>query len=468
MRGAKALFGAIGAICAMAPAAVLAADAPVAGAAPAASTDPSKAPECAGYGTGFFKLGDTGFCAKAGYDVMGFAAKDFASHDIGLVGQRLPSNAYLAGVPILYYYDKSFSKQTSAPYPGVDAQVNFVAIRQTDFGELIGYVNVRAAGQLQKNESGDWGYSANNSVNGSIAEGLVDQAWIRLGGFEAGIQPSMFGFARWGYSISPGYSSLVNTPAVSYTYRDDNIAGSHNSVSASIALEDGSRRDMGDGVLANYGKTYRPDIVAQARFGTPNLLLHVGGALHEIHDVAAWNCCYSPDHTLWGVAATVGGEYRVKWSNVFGPAAGDTYGRLLLQFAASHGAIGYLGIPFFATDYVVNGDGDVKETAGYSAVASYEHLWTPTLKSSITYSIFGTSEASNMELLGPNMPMWFDVKVHGALLQGGVEDMVQPGLTIGAEAGYTWTTATGSYAGTASAPLSVGFPNVAAYVRKFF
>ena len=100
--------------------------------------------------TGFFKLGDTGFCAKAGYDVMGFAAKDFARHDIGLVGQRLPSNAYLAGVPILYYYDKSFSKQTDAPYPGVDAQVNFVAMRQTDYGALIAYVNVRAAGQLQK------------------------------------------------------------------------------------------------------------------------------------------------------------------------------------------------------------------------------------------------------------------------------------------------------------------------------
>ena len=468
MRGAKALFGAIGAICALAPAAGVAADIPKAEAAPAASKDQSKATECAGYGTGFFKLGDTGFCGRAGYDVMGFVAKDFAAHDIGLVGQRLPSNVYAAGVPILYYYDKSFASQTRDPYPGVDAQANFVAMRQTDYGALIGYVNVRAAGQLQKNDYGDLSYVSNNAVNGSIAEGLVDQAWVRLSGLEVGIQPSMFGFARWGYSISPGYSSLVNTPAVSYTYRVDNVAGSNNSISASIALEDGSRRDMYDGVLANYGSAYRPDVVAQARFGTPNLLLHIGGALHEIHDVAAWDCCYSPDRTLWGAAATAGGEYRVKWSDVFGSGAGDAYGRLLLQVAAARGAIGYLGIPFFATDYVVNGDGDLKETKGYSAVASYEHLWTPTLKSSITYSIFGVSESSNVELLGPNEPMWFDVKVRGALLQGGVEDMVQPGLTIGAEAGYTWTTATGNYVGASSAPLSVGFPNFAAYVRKFF
>ena len=83
------------------------------------------------------------------------------------------------------------------------------------------------------------------------------------------------------------------------------------------------------------------------------------------------------DDTLWGAAVTVGGEYRVKWSDVFGPAAGDTYGRLLLQGAVARGAMGYLGIPFFATDYVAGGNGDIRLTKGYSAVASDEHLWTP-------------------------------------------------------------------------------------------
>ncbi len=300
MRGARALLGAIGAICAIAPAASFAADTPVAAKKPAATQNESKpASECSGYGTGFFKLGDSGFCGRAGYDVMGFAAKDFAVHDIGLVGQRLPSSAYAAGVPILYYYDKNFSSETRNPYPGVDAQVNFVAMRQTDYGALTAYVNVRAAGQLQDNESGDMRYVANNAVNGSVLQGLVDQAWVRLDGLEVGVQPSMFGFARWGYSISPGYSSLLNTPAVSYTYRVDNVAGSNNSVSASVALEDPTRRDMADGVLADYGAAYWPDVVAQARFGSPSVLLHIGGALHQIHDEAAWDCCYSPDHALW-------------------------------------------------------------------------------------------------------------------------------------------------------------------------
>ena len=227
----------------------------------------------------------------------------------------------------------------------------------------------------------------------------------------------MFGFTRSGYSITPGYSSLVNTPAVSYTYRIDNVAGSNNSVSASFALEDPSRREMSDGLLADYAPTRAPDIVAQARFGSPNVLIHIGGALHQIRDRAAVDCCGSPTNSMWGAAATAGGEYRVKWSDVFGPAAGDTYGRFLLQGAVARGAIGYLGIPFFATDYVANGDGDLHATTGYSAVASYEHLWTPTLKSSITYSIFRTSETSAVEELAPAAPpvpaapMWFDVKI---------------------------------------------------------
>jgi hypothetical protein len=471
MRGAKALVGAFGAICALAPAAGLAAELPAA-ANSSAPADQSKSSECSAYGSKFFKLGDSGFCGRAGYDIMGFVAKDFAQTDVALVGQRLPSNVYAAGVPILYYYNKSFASETDNPYPGIDAQVNFVAMRQTDYGGLIGYVNLRTAGQLQDSGDGSGGLTwvANNAVNGSLAQGLIDQAWVRLGGLEVGIQPSMFGFARWGYSISPGYSSLVNTPAISLTYRDDNIAGSSNSVSASIALEDPSRREMADGVLADYagGAAYRPDVVAQARFGSPNILLHIGGVLHEIQDAAAWDCCLSSEHKALGGAATAGGEYRVKWSNVFGPAAGDTYGRLLVQLAAARGAMGYLGIPFFATDYVASGDGDIHLTEGYSMVASYEHLWTPTLKSSVTYSLFSTSEASNVELLAPNEPMWFDVKIHGALLQGGIEDMVQPGLTVGGEAGYTWTSATGEYAGAASAPIGVRFPDLAAYVRKVF
>ncbi|MGD0187954.1 MAG: porin [Roseiarcus sp.] len=469
MSGAKALFATIAALCAILPLQGFAADVPASAPAGQGDSSKDKNADCSGaYGSKFFQLGDTGFCGKAGYDVMGFVAKDFAAWDIAMVGQRLPSMTYAAGVPVLFYYNRNFGAQTFYPYPGVDAQVNFMAARQTEAGPLVAFVNLRLAGQFQSTLDGGLSYVPNNAVNGSVLEGLVDQAWVRLGGLEAGIQPSMFGFARWGYSITPGYSSLVDTPAISYTYRVDNIGSTGNAASASVAVEDPSRRDMADGVLARYAAARSPDFVAQARFGTPSLLLHVGGALHEIRDEAAADCCSSPVNSMWGEAATVGGEYRIKWSDLFGGAAGDMYGRLMIQAAAARGTIGYLGIPFFATDYVADADGAIHPTVGYSGIASYEHLWTPTLKSTLTYSIFDTSETSGVEDLAPGVPMWFDVRVRGSQLQAGVEDMLQPDLMVGAEAGYTWTTASGSYAGASAASLQVGYPTVAVYLRKVF
>ena len=466
-----AIYAATAALAALAAPQARAAELP--GAAPA-DTETKSVTDCAVYGAKFFPLSETAFCAKFGLDVMGFAAKDFAAWDIGMVGQRLPSAWYAAGVPVLYYYNKDFRDETRYPYPGLDAQANFMAVTQTDLGALVAFLNLRLAGQFQFYDN-DFHYIANNAVDGSILQGLVDQAWVRLGGLEAGVQPSAFGFARWGYTVTPGYSSLVNTPAVSYTYRVDDAGAKGQSVSITVAIEDPDRRDMADGVLADYGATRWPDFVAQARFGTPSFLFHVAGAAHEIRDQAAADCCGSPENSMWGEAGTVGAEFRVKWSDVFGDAAAGMYGRLMIQGAVARGAIGYLGVPFFATDYVADADGTLHLTHGYSAIASYEHLWTPTLKSTLTYSLFETSQASGMALLAPGIPpfvppvpMWFDVKVRGGELQGGIEDMVQPDLMVGLDASYTWTRAQGDYAGAAAAPVDVRFPAVAAYVRRVF
>ena len=46
--------------------------------------------------------------------------------------------------------------------------------------------------------------------------------------------------------------------------------------------------------------------------------------------------------------------------------------------------------------------------------------------------------------------------------------MVQPDVMVGLEAGYTWTTAVGSYAGASAAAAPVSFPAVAVYVRRVF
>ena len=87
MTGAKALFGAIAALCALWPLQGFAAEAPASAPADngASSNDKDKykKTDCNVYGPKFFRLGQSVFCGKFGYDLMGFAAKDFASYDIG-------------------------------------------------------------------------------------------------------------------------------------------------------------------------------------------------------------------------------------------------------------------------------------------------------------------------------------------------------------------------------------------------
>ena len=151
MRGAKALLGAIGAICALAPAAGFAADMPAAAksAARDAESEANRRPSAPATARDSSSSATRASAAGPATTSWDSPPRISRRHDIGLVGQRLPSSVYAAGVPILYYYDKNFASQTNDPYPGVDAQVNFVAMRQTDYGALIGYVNLRAAGQLQ-------------------------------------------------------------------------------------------------------------------------------------------------------------------------------------------------------------------------------------------------------------------------------------------------------------------------------
>ena len=100
---------------------------------------------------------------------------------------------------------------------------------------------------------------------------------------------------------------------------------------------------------------------------------------------------------------------------VFGASAGDMYGRLMLQGAVARGAIGYLGIPFFATDYVADADGAIHPTLGYSADrilrasvdADFEELVD-------LFDISAPRRLPAWKSLAPGVPMWFDVKVRGS------------------------------------------------------
>ena len=183
MRGAKPLFGVATALCALTPLASVAADLPAKTAASASETASDPNAECGVYGPKFFKLGDNGFCGKAGYDVMVFGAKDFAKSDIAMVSQRSALFRLCR-----WRADALLLRQELR-----DADLQS-ASRRRRAGQFHGGASdrVRRAGRLRQHSrspGSSWPpstarsvTSSSNSVNGSILQGLVDQAWIASAG----------------------------------------------------------------------------------------------------------------------------------------------------------------------------------------------------------------------------------------------------------------------------------------------
>ena len=233
---------------------------------------------------------------------------------------------------------------------------------------------------------------------------------------------------------------------------------------------------MGEGILARPTRSDAPDLVAMMRLATPSTLFHVSGALHYADDRVMKDFLGGEEKIVRGWAWSAGLQSRVKWDDLFGPSAQGLLGRLGLTVANSSGALAYLGTPFFAPDYVTSGDGSIHRSTGWSALASYEHMLTPTAKLNLNASYFSVSMHSAPEQIMPAidpdmtaMPgLDFEVDVRGTLLQAGVEFMPLQGMVLGIEGGYTFTEAKGRYAGVPGEKDSVGFPHLGVYLRKSF
>lgn len=435
--------------------------------------------------TNFFLIGNTGICAAIHGSATGFMGKDGATSDVAFTSQRLPSMRrgldgklmLSASTPMLYYYNNPLvANQTAQPYAGMDSMLNFLAFRDTDYGTVSAFVNARLYARTATDYSGTNRITL-NQIEGNYWRGATDQAWVQFEGLRVGIQPSLFSFSRTGYTYMPGYQSYLNTPGVSYTKRFDNIFPSlvrNLGASLSVAVEDPRMRRYQDGVLARYNYTQYPDIVGQARIGTPAFLIHVSGAMHQIRDVAAYTYTgpSAQRNSTWGWAASVAGEYRWKWSNFFGKRAGETYGKAMVAVAGSQGALAYLGIPYMALDYVSDSYGALQRSSGQSLLASYEHLWTPLFKTAVTGAVFQTFMQSAPEDLGlmARLPAFgFSNQVRGQRVAGNAEYWMGDGWALGVDVGYTWTTVNGQYSmGGRGKPIVADFPNGMTYMRKAF
>ncbi len=409
---------------------------------------------CASYGPGFILVGSD-FCARTWGSVTAYGYKEFTDTDITMVGQRIPtpfSNG--AGVPIAYYFLDNVSKITRDPGFGVVASADLLVKRETDYGSFTSFLRVVLDGSSSYDEYGHVQVGL-RETDQSYYIGALDEAWVRLDGLKIGVQPSLFDFNRLPSVVTPGYTSYVTTP---------------------VSAEDSGRRIFGDGVLARPTRSELPDIVTLFRFRTPSTLFHLSGAVHQSEDDVLHDFAGGDKEGVTGWAWSAGLQSRIVWSDFLGEKAEGVYGRLGLTVANASGALDYLGIPLFAPDYVVMGNGEVRRSTGWSAVASYEHMLAPNLKFSTDVSYFNVTMSSSPEAIVPGFDpvlpalpgLDFSVNVQGTVFQVGLEYIPMPNLIVGIEGGYTWTEAHGHYVDVAGGTVDVGFPHAGVYVTKLF
>jgi hypothetical protein len=438
---------------------------------PAAAVQEKATRQCSSYGPGYVVVGVADLCATTGASAIAYAYKEFTDTDIALVGQRIPtpfSNG--AGVPIAFYFIEDVKDDTRNPAFGLVASAHLLVRRDTDHGTFRSFVRVSLDGRTAYDEDGNM-LVGMKQIDESYYLGALDEAWVQINGLKVGLQPSLFGFNRLPSTVTPGYTSIVTTAAISYTHAFNKNA------SISFSAEDGGRRLFGDGVLARPVRSDTPDFLALMRFRTPSTLFHLSGALHHSDDrVMADFAGESGERTVSGWAWSAGLQSRINWSDVFGPDAEGKYGRLGLTVAQASGALHYLGIPLFAPDYVVGGDGTVSRSSGWSALASYEHMLAKNLKLSTNFSYFNVTMHSLPEAIIPALDPFslalpeldFSVNVKGSVLQVGLEYIPMRNWVVGIEGGYTWTQAEGHYADVEGSKVSVGFPHVGLYARRTF
>ncbi|MCA0422291.1 MAG: porin [Proteobacteria bacterium] len=383
---------------------------------------------CPEYGPGFIRLPGTDVCLKTTIDLIAEVRADMAEKDLYIETTRVLGN------PVAFYDKLKFDRDADRTTSRVDPRMGFMTVTKVIETPLITYFSWRFSPTL----------TAANARGGERFDHTahVDQAWIKAAGYTAGRHPSFFDFSP-GYTYMGGYASQRTLNLFAYTH----LFGKSGSLSVSV--EDANERRTADGVWSAYAGQRMPDIVAQARYLPSWGIIHGSAALHQINDGLTAK-------TGYGYALSSGVEYRQKWADLFGPGTTDTYGRFLLSGAYTRGALDYLGIPRFGTDYVVDVDGRMEQTKGFSAVFSYEHIWRPNFKTTLSYSVFNVSS---------KVPD-FEFHARGSVAQVGAEYMPVPGLMIGAELDYYRDSVRGTFFGAPGTRDTVGNFVGMAYMRR--
>lgn len=386
----------------------------------------SSGPQCTNAGSNFTRLGDLNICARIGLDTTAEVGHQFSQYhlyvEMGRGDDRIPWVSYGA-----FARDSDRHKVVG----NLLIRPNLALFAPTEYGPLS--INVRT--------------SAN-----SVAEDLtrvatgplfVDDAWASFGPLTLGRRFSYFDYNP-GFTYKPGYTSYRTTNLLAVTVP---VTGS---VEASLSIEDPSSRRREDGVWAAFDKARVPDLVGAFRINGNAANAQASVAVRQISQMDGLGCPCPRQKGEGGAAGSAAFEYRHKF--------GETYGRVMVAGAVAQGALDYLGIPSLAPDYIADADGALRATRGVSALASYEHVWRPDLRTAFSFSWYGTnSAASDLR--------W---QAQGYLSQLTVEYMPAPNLFVGAEASHLSDVVKATSADTSGVSEHASMDRLLVYVRRFF
>ncbi|WEK49331.1 MAG: porin [Candidatus Kaistia colombiensis] len=265
-----------------------------------------------------------------------------------------------------------------------EVSMQLTASSVTEYGNLTGFIDMRAK---TGNKTGT-GQDFADLVNTDEKTAYVDSAYLELGPIKAGYFTSLFDFGR-GYDDTGMFGSDSTTDHIQLTY-------AVNGFGLALSIEDQrDRSSVGyweDALGNEYGNKNIPDIIAAVTYSSGIFSAKVAGAYTN----SAASLTYDDSDNLIGAEGkagwAIGGGLEIALDNV---SAGD---RFFVSAAYGDNANSFTGISGGTS--VIGGLGldenlfSAATGTSWSALASYKHVWTPQLWSSLSggYASFDGSD----------------------------------------------------------------------------
>jgi hypothetical protein len=375
---------------------------------------------------GLTRLDKITACVRFGLDATAEVGHHFIDRDLWVEGARTWNR-----LPLVYYGSERREVGGEGLVGTLLVRPSVTMMAPTEYGPLTMHVRASSSSSADRLED--------------VATGpmFLDDAWASVGPVTVGRRFSLFDYNP-GFTYKPAYTSYRTTNVLALT------SPFGNGVEATLSLEDSYERRREEGVWAPYGEAKLPDVVGVVRLNRNWGNAQAAFAVHEMARTEWPDCACTGDAKEFGFAGSAGIEYRQKF--------GDTYGRILLAGAAAQGALDYLGVPRFAPDFVADANGSLRPTRGVSALASYEHVWRPDLRTSVSLSWYGTNTSAG--------DLRWDAR--GYLAQFAIEYMPAPNVLVGAEANHSSDALKGEDVEAAGERARASTERLLFYVRRFF